>query len=301
MSSIYKFYNNRNLARFVIEVYVGILLFPAVLLLVYSPRAFAEVAGGKSSGGGGDPGSEKVGAKWRCRPAPLGDSKDTQDSTDSSDSIDKKSIKADVGFPNSRRLSELNKETGRHIEEDSSGSWESEFHYGVSAGYEIAFRPLGGFETMLSVMPALEIRKFRPMDSSLKAHDRVLRLGLRMDFGILGCYLCQERDSESSTTIRLGPEVGFRMYWPGKNQKRPVSLLHGPFAGIHVVVLKGEEFEFSGEVKERRHFFRGSFRAGYEFGLMLLQRYQITVYGVGETDHDGIFAVGYGINIAYVH
>ncbi len=300
MSSFYRFYNNQNPVRFTMWIFAEMFFFSAVLLFFLTPCAFAEVAGAKSSGGSGDPGSEKAVAKWRCKPTPVGDSSDTKDSTDSSDSTEGKSIKADVGLRNARGFAGLNQEAKRDIE-DSSDSWEFEFYYGVSAGYETIFRFLGGLEVMLSVMPVLEIRKFRSMDSSLKAFDRVLRLGLRMDFGILGCYLCQERDSTSGTTIRLGPEASFRMYWPGKNQKRPVSLLHGPFAGIHVVVLKGEEIEFSGEVKEKSYFVRGSFRVGYEFGLMLLQRYQILFYGVGETDHDGIFAVGYGINIAYVY
>ena len=290
MFSIAKFHRDQKPARFTARMFVGIVLFPVLLLLFPSPRAFAGAGVESEKAGGSDEsGRETKAATWRCKPAPV---------LDSADASGEKTIETGVGIWSARRLSGLQQDAGRDME-DLSDTWEFSFHFGVSTGYEIAWFHLVGPDLTLNVMPVLEIRKFRSMDSSLKNHDRVMRFGLRMDFHhVWGCLVCDEEgESPETRMFMVGPEVGYRMYWPGKNQKRPVSLLHGPFAGLQLTVTHYKRSDDYRDPERRTHDFFVNLRLGYEFGMLLLQRFQVLMY----LGYSRLAFGVYGINIAYVH
>ncbi len=290
MFYIFKFYSNQKPVRFTARMFAGIVSFPVVLLLLPCPRVFAAAGPeGEKAGGRDESGKEKPPATWRCEPAPV---------LDSADASSEKTIETGVGIRSARRLSGLQQDAGKDME-DLSDTWEFSFHFGVSTGYEIAWFHLVGPDLTLNVMPVLEIRKFRPMGSSLKTYDKVMRFGLRMDFHhVWGCLVCDEEgESPETRMFMVGPEVGYRMYWPGKNQKRPVSLLHGPFAGLQLMVTKYGESDDYRDPERKTHDLFVHLRLGYEFGMLLLQRFQISMY-IG---YARIIAGVYGINIAYVH
>ena len=76
MFSISKFHRDQKPVRFTARMFAGIVLFPVVLLLFPSPRAFAGAGVESEKAGGSDESGEKTPATWRCEPAPGLDSAD---------------------------------------------------------------------------------------------------------------------------------------------------------------------------------------------------------------------------------
>ncbi len=169
-------------------------------------------------------------------------------------------------------------------------SWKRNFHYGVDFGTYLSFGL--GLEFLVKIMPVLEIRWVRPEGSKIKSADRVLRIGLRFDTGLHGTYY-DDDDSSAKTLLMLGPEVGFRMYWPGEKDSSKVRLLHGPFLGLQYFLYRDYWRTHDELEKKLWHFF--NVRAGYELGMVLFRRYQIMIF----LGTEKIMHLFFGFNFGY--
>lgn len=169
-------------------------------------------------------------------------------------------------------------------------SWKRNFHYGVDFGTYLSFGL--GLEFLVKIMPVLEIRWVRPEGSKIKSADRVLRIGLRFDTGLQGTYY-DDDDSSAKTLLMLGPEAGFRMYWPGEKDSSKVRLLHGPFLGLQYFLYRSYWGTHDELEKELWHFF--NVRAGYELGMVLFSHYQIMIF----LGTEKIMHLFFGFNFGY--